>query len=375
MSAGDVLVVDDSPQSREILTALLESRGHSVRVAGEGAEALSLAQARAPDLVMLDINMPGLSGFEVCRQLRERWPASQMPVMFLSAAHELAEKVRAFQLGGVDYVTKPFQLDEVAARVEAHLKLCRLQKQSEERAAELEVLNARLNRQEVERRRFLSAVVHDLKNPLTPVLKNSEWLLEQPTTEPEVTEVLRDVHLAANHMHRMVLSLLDVARGDAQALAPRKEPVALRTWLEESLTLARLHVRSQPGRLLASADDATVQLDPLLMARVLQNLLDNALKYAPRGTAVRVVGRSIDGTLELSVEDSGRGIPHEARARAFDAWARLEDGRSEPDPHERVSHGLGLAFCKQAVEAHGGTIAIEDVTPHGTRFVVTLPRG
>lgn len=369
MRGGDLLVVDDSSHFVAILSTMLESRGHSVRVAMQGEEALSLARERAPDLVLLDLHMPGLSGFEVCRQLREQW--AHLPVLFLSGAHESSDKLRAFQVGAVDYVTKPFALEEVAARVETHLELQRLQLQATERAAELERLNARLTRLEAARRSFLSAVVHDLKNPLTPVLKNSEWLLAQPTADPEVTDVLHDVHVAASHMNRMVLSLLDVARGEEHALEPQHATVSLRAWLNDSLRLARLSLRSRPGRLTATAQDITVRFDPLLMGRVLQNLLDNALKYAPHDTTVVVDAGRDESGLRLSVEDAGPGIASQLRERIFDHWVRGELPQL-PVP-ARISHGLGLAFCKQAVEAHGGSITVEDVAPHGTRFVVRLP--
>jgi two-component system, sensor histidine kinase and response regulator len=376
MSQGDVLVVDDSEQYLEIITAMLESRGHSVRVAHGGHEALTLARAKPPDLVLLDIHMPDLNGFEVCRELRKTWSAPQLPVLFLSAGSDAQDKVRAFELGGVDYVTKPFQIAEVLARVEVHLQLKRLQQQSVDRASELERMNQRLRQLEVARRRVIEAVVHDLKNPLTPLLKNTEWLLREGLSSAplgghdETRDVLRDVHLAASHMHRMVLSLLDVARATEVALVPQLEPVALVPWLEDSLDLARLHVRSNPQRLVAQADSVAAKFDPGLIARVLQNLLENALKYSPHASPVRVTaGLGPNGGLRLTVQDQGKGIPPADRERIFDAWARLD----EHDAQARVSHGLGLAFCRQAVEAHGGVIRVEAAVPTGARFVVELP--
>lgn len=364
-----ILVVDDEPDIVRMVSKILENQGHTVVSGNDGEAALAAVAEHHPDLVLLDLHLPGLNGFEVCQQLRQQ--CAHLPVVFLSGAHESSEKLRAFQVGAVDYVTKPFAMEEVAARVETHLQLQRLQQQATERATELERLTTRLTRLEAARRSFLSAVVHDLKNPLTPVLKNSEWLLAQPTDDPEVTDVLRDVYVAASHLNRMVNSLLDVARGEEHALEPNQATVALRAWLEDSLTLARLGLRSRPQRLAATAQDVTVRFDPLLMGRVLQNLLDNALKYAPQDTTVRVqAGRDEHGLL-LSVEDAGPGIAPQLRERIFDHWVRGELPQL-PLP-DRVSHGLGLAFCKQAVEAHHGSITVEDVVPHGTRFVVRLP--
>lgn len=370
MAPGDVLIVDDSVHALEIMAALLESRGHSVRKANGGRQALSLANSHPPDLVLLDVHMPDLDGFEVCKQLRQKWSAPTMPVMFLSAANDANDKVRAFALGGVDYVTKPFQFDEVLARVELHLQFKRVQQQALERAEELERVNTQLRRLEESRRTFLAAVVHDLKNPLTPVLKNTEWLLAHKSFDEESTDVLRDVHFAANHMHRMVLSLLDVARSDEGALVPHFTRVALKPWLDDTLALTRLHLRSNPERLIATVIDSHAQFDPTLLSRVVQNLIDNALKYSPHSRPVRVAAEvTSSGGLRVVVEDEGKGVPVEARERVFMAWAQLERDQAPA----RTSHGLGLAFCRQAVKAHGGSIHIEDADPHGARFVVELP--
>lgn len=362
MVTGDVLVVDDSPQYLEILSTFLESRGHSVRVAGDGAEALSLADKRAPDLVLLDVNMPGLDGYEVCRLLRERWPTEQMPVLFLSSLQDTQDKVKAFHSGGVDFVPKSVHMEEVVARVETHLEL-------KHRTAALEAANQQLRTVEESRRRFITSMVHDIKNPLTPVLKNTEWLLTQPHADEEVVEVVRDTHVAANHLHRMVLSLLDLARSAEWQMQPQRARVQVLPWLEETLSLTRLQLRSCPERLRVRADDGNADFDPALMSRVLQNTIDNALKYSPRSQPVDVDASVVDGGLRLVVEDRGRGIKPEDRERIFAAWTRVD----EKDPHARASHGIGLAFCRQAVEAHGGEMTVEDASPQGARFLITLP--
>lgn len=363
--SGDVLVVDDSFHNTEVLSTLLSSRGHSVRVANGGHEALRLAHQSPPDLVLLDVHMPDLDGFAVCRRLRETWASAQMPVVFLSAAQDPVNKLKAFQSGAVDFVTKPFHFEEVLARVDTHLELKR-------RTAELERANAKLKEVEQSRRRFITALVHDIKNPLTPMLKNTEWLLEQPSAlgTGEEAEVLRDLHVASNHLHRMVLSLLDVAKADESARPAQAVRSPLRSWANEALTLTRLQLRLQPERLAVSVDDRDALFDPVLLARVLQNLIDNALKYAPRHHPIQVTVTRDPQALRLVVEDRGAGVREEDRERIFTAWTRLE----EVDPHARTSHGIGLAFCRQAVESHGGTICVEAAQPHGARFVVTLPQ-
>lgn len=361
MVVGDVLVVDDSPQYLEILSTYLESRGHSVRVAGDGREAVDLAASRRPDLVLLDLNMPGLDGFEVCRLLRDRWPSEQLPVVFLSATRDVPDRVKGFASGGVDFVAKSVHIEEVAARVETHLAL-------KQRTEALAAANRQLREAEESRRRLITSMVHDIKNPLTPVLKNTEWLLRQPASDAETLEVVRDTHVAANHLHRMVLSLLDLARSTELGLQLRLQVVPVRPWLEAALALARLQLRSTPERLRVRVVDGVAEFDPGLMARVVQNTVDNALKYSPGGEPVEVEVSVVDGALRVVVEDRGRGVKAEDRERIFAAWTRVD----LHDEQAHTSHGIGLAFCRHAVEAHGGAMTVEDASPVGARFVIAL---
>jgi two-component system, sensor histidine kinase and response regulator len=370
---GDVLIVEDDHARRECVATLIETRGHCVRRASRGLEALELASAGVPDLMLIDVELPDVDGFEVCRRLRTRWSPSELPVLLVS--DDDGGRARGFQLGAVGYVKRPFQPDEMVARVETHLELRRVQKQATERARELEALNARLGRLEEARSTFFSAVVHDLKNSLTPVLKNAEWLLSQSHSRlranDDSDDVLRDLSLAAHHMNRMVVSLLDVARGGESDLLPRLEAVNLLEWLDEAASLARMLLRSTPRRLLVDAEAGVAWFDRTLMKRVVQNLLDNAIKYSAPESNITVRARVLaGGELQLIGEDGGPGIPGWARQRIFEPWVRVEQGE---DPHGSSSHGLGLAFCHQAIRAHGGRIFVEDAAPHGARFVIELP--
>jgi signal transduction histidine kinase len=354
--SGNLLVVDDSTHNLEILSTLLTAHGHEVRTANGGREALRLAREQTPDLVLLDVNMPDLDGFEVCRSLRQTWSSARLPVVFLSAAKDPMNTVKAFELGAIDFVTKPFHFPEVLARVDTHLELRR-------RTEELEAANAKLRAIEESRRHFITALVHDIKNPLTPMLKNTEWLLEQPQANAECVEVTRDLHVASHQLHRMVLSLLDVAWVEEHALTVKPQTVSLREWLSEALTLTRLQLRSRPERLALDAGEGEATFDPGLLARVVQNLVDNGLKYTPRTETIRVSVARVGARLHLTVEDRGQGIPEADRERIFESWVRVEEG----------GHGIGLAFCRAAVEAHGGTIRVEPAHPRGARFVVDLP--
>lgn len=369
---ADILVVDDSSPNRDLLSELMREQGHAVRVAGTGEEALELARQRAPDLVLLDVVMPGIDGYQTCRQLHAEATTRSVPVLFLSGSELGSARVKGFEAGGVDFVNKPFDFHELTARVATHLALRRLQRQAEARTAELEQANQRLRELEALRQRLSAAIVHDLKSPLTPVLQNAEWLMNRPGLDGEVQEAVSEVYVAANSMHRLVLSLLDVARSSDTRLVPQRQPVAVRDWLEKATTFARLKARATGHRLQLKSQEADAfSFDPELMGRCVENLLDNALKYAPHGSPVLVSAHCRDeGGLEVRIRDRGPGIPDAMKSRIFEPWTRLD---SADDPQARSSHGLGLAFCKQAVEAHAGQLAVEDAPGGGSLFVIRLP--
>lgn len=367
---GDILVVDDTPANLELLASMLRERGYTVRLAPSGRVALMAVEARRPDLVLLDINMPEMDGYEVCRRLRagDRPP----PVLFLSAMTGTSDRVRAFDAGGVDYVSKPFQVEEVIARVETQLTLGRLQRETEDHAIELEQANAKLREVEALRAELANAIVHDLKNPLNGILLNTGWMLSKLELQPAAREAVEDMRSAASTMHRMVLGLLDAARAAGGGLQPNRQVVRLRDLIALIEPNARLYARGASRVVRFELGmDLQLSFDLDLVARVLENLVDNALKYSPSGTEILVdLSASADDTLRARVVDHGAGVPVESRARVFEPFARVDKGLGSGD---RLSHGLGLAFCRRAVEAHGGKLWIEDVEPTGSAFCLEIP--
>jgi signal transduction histidine kinase len=370
-----ILVVDDTPANLSLLAGVLKDRGYRVRPVTSGALALKAALSEPPDLVLLDINMPEMNGFEVCRRFKADARLRDLPIIFLSALTETLDKVTAFQCGGVDYVTKPFQVEEVEARVGAHLALRHLRLELEGRNAELAASYARLREAERQREALTQMIVHDLKNPLAAALGNTEYLLDDAGLAGDGREAAEGIRLACERMYRMVLDVLDVARSDGGGLAVRAAPVALDELLAAVVRELQA-VAAAAGRRLSAATPAglgEVLADRDLLLRLFENLIDNSLKYAPRSSDVRINAyASPDGHLIVRVCDEGPGIPPDLRERIFEPYARLDEHLKS---HARTSRGLGLAFCRLAAEAHGGRIWVEDVQPRGTAFCVALPRG
>jgi signal transduction histidine kinase len=368
---ADVLVVDDAPANLQLLFGMLKERGYRVRPVPSGRLAMQAAKAQPPDLVLLDVNMPEMNGYEVCRELKQDEALRGIPVIFISALSEPFDKLQAFSAGGVDYVTKPFHLDEVRVRIETHLALCHMRAQLEARNQELARANERLVALEETRNALSSAIVHDLKSPLAALLSSAQYLLGLPEIQGEPREVLEEMLASSHGVHRIVLNLLDISRMEDTRLVPKRIEVGLASIVENARATAQLTTRMTGHRLVVEVVDRDVFVDPDLVTRVIENLLDNAIKYAPRNSPIRVLARGEgERGVSIRVEDHGRGVPPEQRDRIFERYARLD---RDMQVHSRTSRGLGLAFCKLAVEAHGGKIWVEDNQPEGAAFCATIP--
>jgi two-component system, sensor histidine kinase and response regulator len=371
---ADILVVDDTPENLGVVSSVLKQAGHRVRAVTSGALALEAARAEAPDLVLLDINMPQMDGYEVCRRFKQDPALAGVPIIFLSALSETDDKVRAFEAGGVDYVQKPFRAPEITARVETHLALRRFQLELEERNRDLRHSYARLESLERARHGLVQMIVHDLKNPITTIQVCAEVARDDAAVQGDTRLALDDILGVTKVLTRMVLDVLDVASSENASLRPRLQAVNLGKLLGDATRDAEKRAQ-QSGKTLSLALDpalpAEVRADPNLLRRVVDNLLDNAFKYAPRETAIRLEGAAAGADFVVAVRDQGDGVPRADRERIFEAYSRLERDR---DRAARVSRGLGLAFCRLAAEAHRGRIWVEDNAPRGSAFVLRLPR-
>jgi signal transduction histidine kinase len=360
LAAADILVVDDAPENLKILMGMLTGAGCRVRPAPNGPLALRAAREAPPDLILLDIQMPAMDGFEVCRQLKRDERLAEIPVIFLSAFTDPATKVRAFEAGGVDYVSKPFSVDEVLARVGTHLKLVRGERELRRSYREL---------QEAERLRdsLVHMLVHDLRSPLQALALFLPSLAEQVQAglEPVWQARLDKAQGAIDRLIQMVSEVLDVSRLEAGQMPLVLEALDLAQVAREALD----HLQPLAGQreLRLEADGrVTAWGDRRLVFRIFQNLLGNALKFTPDGGQVRVLLRQEGPWAGARVEDDGSGIPLEAQARVFEKFGQA-------GAETAWSTGLGLPFCRLAVTAQGGRMGLESEPGRGSRFWFRLP--
>jgi two-component system, sensor histidine kinase and response regulator len=359
---ASVLVVDDTIENLRLLSAMLEAHGYEVRAVTNGRQALQAVERDPPDLILLDITMPEMDGYEVCRRLQANDRSKEVPVIFLTALTDTADKLRAFDMGGVDYITKPFQFEEVLARVNTHVTLRRAQvalADSYERLRTLERLRDDL----------VHMIVHDMRSPLQ-VLFASLGLLEGPAAVlgEDSRDDLRTAIGSSKELGRMVNTLLDVSRLEAGKM-PLERGIWELTRMADEVRAALGTVDRETQIEVESPGAVDVSCDGTLVRRIMENLVSNAIKHTPAGTRIRISIARGGGRVHVAVHDKGGGVPPQARAKIFEKFGTVESR------HERAYHsvGLGLAFCKLAIEAHGGTIGVDPGVPVGSTFWFELP--
>lgn len=363
MSAGDVFIVDDNPNNLSLLAGILRGAGYRVRMANAPGRALGMIQTLPPELIMMDVAMPEMDGYELCREVKARPETADVPVIFLSALSEPLDKVRAFEAGGVDYVTKPFDAAEILARLDCQLKLRRIQRELAEKNRELAHLNELKNR-------FLGMAAHDLRSPLTVVLAFAE-LLESDSLDDQQRQAIATIRRTGEFMLRLVNDLLDLSAIEAGQLRLDLSAVDVVALVETAVDLNRrlavpkgisLELRAAPEPLTAWADPARIQ-------QVLNNLIGNALKFSKPGTTVEVEVARLEAEARVSVADEGPGIPAAELERLFEPFRR---GAAKATGGEK-STGLGLAIVRRIIAAHGGRIWAESEPERGARFHFTVP--
>ena len=362
---ASILIVDDNPVNLQVLTSMLKQSGWRPRPVMSGRLGLQTARNEPPDLVLLDVNMPEMNGYEVCEQLKADTRLADIPVIFVSALGETLDKVRGFSVGGVDYVTKPFQLDEVRARVIAHLELRRqrvLLQSSYEKLRESERL----------RDSQVHMIVHDLRSPLAAISAFLDLFEEEAKRKlgAETQEDVANAMRATRNMVRMINGILDVSKMEAQMMKLDLRECDLVQVIGQSLDELESLVGTRRLVFERPAAPALVLADQEIVVRIVQNFLGNALRFTPASGEIRV-GIVVEAEhIRVFVADTGPGIPPDFRHSIFDKFTQVEGHAL----HRNQTTGLGLAFCKLAVEAHGGRIGVDSDLGKGSTFWFTLPR-
>lgn len=368
---GNILIVDDTPNNLYLLSSMLEAQGYEVRCANSGAMALMAVKMEQPDLILLDISMPDMNGYEVCECLKGSEQTCGIPIIFLSALSDTIDKVQAFQAGGIDYITKPFQVEEVLVRIENQLSLQRMQKELEQ--AKVEALKALAQEKELNRLKseFISMVSHDFRTPLTSIQGFAEllrWNGQLPSLET-LNRYIDRINFAVEHL----LNLLDeiLLMGSIEAGKVQYNPITidLERFCNDLIETVRFSFGNpHPICFNCFGRDNQAEMDATLLQQILVNLLSNAIKYSVAGTPVHLDLTCQEATVIFQVRDRGIGIPAENQPRLFEAFYRCSN------VGDIKGTGLGLTIVKRCVEVHQGTVSLESRPGVGTQVTITLPR-
>ncbi len=360
MKGSGILAVDDTPANLQLLVGMLRNCGYKVRPVSNGAAALEAARANPPELILLDITMPGMDGYEVCQRLKADPLLCDIPVLFISALSDTLDKVRAFGVGGLDYITKPFQCEEVQARVKTHLELHRQKSElaaSLRRQADLEKMRDSLTHM----------IVHDMKSPLTTLRMTLDLAHMSVSADDEDAQLIfSNAFASVTDLVEMADQMLEISRMEEGCMILRRSSQQLGALAAEVVAKMEAQQRGRVLRLEA-LPAREVSCDAGIIRRVIGNLVGNALKYSPPRGEVRVRVEEVEGGVRVSVADDGPGIAQEFHGRIFEKFAQIENPSLQPGT------GLGLTFCRMAVEAHGGSIGLDSAPGKGSCFHFVLP--
>jgi two-component system sensor histidine kinase/response regulator len=364
---GLLLVVDDDAANRDVLSRRLNRQGHDVRMARDGYEALELMQESAFDVVLLDIMMPDMDGYEVLRRMKADPRLQHIPVIMISALSEMQSVVRCIEAGAEDYLTKPFDPTLLKARIGASLEKKRGRDRETALFEQLQENYKRLQEAEQLRDDLRSMIVHDLRTPLTALIVGVEMLGQFGPLSDTQHEMMGIAINGGKTLLAMINDLLDVEKMEAGL-----------TRLNYSDLTAKGLITGAIAQVAALAEISQTALVPHIapgmpafpgdenqLSRTLVNLIANAIKFTPAGT-VTITAETAGENVRFAIRDSGQGIPPEAFERIFEKFGQVES-------RNRVGTGLGLAFCKLAVEAHGGHIEVESTLEVGSTFSFTIP--
>ncbi|MEE3719669.1 hybrid sensor histidine kinase/response regulator [Tumidithrix elongata RA019] len=387
---GTVMVVDDNPTNLGVLVNLLRETGLKVLVATDGEAAIEQIQYVHPDLILLDVMMPGIDGFEVCGLLKSKVGTQDIPIIFMTALSETIDKIKGFNMGAVDYITKPFEQEEVLVRIKTHLTIQNLRKtlQAQNQSLQQEIIDRK--RAEEALKIFLHAVSHDLRNPVTGMTMVLNNLLDTEKSEVSLPRsTLVRMSQSSERQLGLINSLLESHVNDVQGLILHRKPWSLLEILDGAIHDLKPLLQKEEAIVMnqVSLDLPLVDVDGNQVCRVFQNLISNAIKHNPPNLQLAIYAQAIlnettkvaseDSTesepsvftpyIHCVVEDRGVGMSPEQCDHLFELYVQGKQSRRS------LGLGLGLYLCRQIITAHGGEIGVESTLGSGSKFWFTLP--
>ncbi|PID56297.1 hybrid sensor histidine kinase/response regulator [candidate division KSB3 bacterium] len=365
VKSSKILAIDDEPINLKMLSDSLSLLGFTVIAAKDGPSAFRVLETESPDLILLDVRMPGMNGFDVCRTLKSSEATRDIPVIFMTALSETADKLEGFDAGGIDYVTKPIHQRELWARIVTHLTVYKFQQQLRDQNKELEKLNTAKDT-------FLSIISHDLRGPFNVLLPLTKLIDEQIETQSKesIKTHVKKLRSAAERVYALLENLLTWSRIQRGCIEYHPQEISLNGLLQHNENLFAHLAEQKNIQIISSApEDSSAYADCSMVDTVIRNLLSNALKFTPEGGRVELTVARHDCDVEIAVADTGTGVPEEHLHKLF----RLDAKYTRQGTDGESGTGLGLILCRDLVEKNGGRIWIESKAEEGSTLRFTLP--
>jgi two-component system sensor histidine kinase/response regulator len=366
MKDGKILIVDDTPANLQLLGMTLRGEGYQVVATSKSSQVMESAKKSNPDLILLDVMMPGLNGFEVCEQLKEDPTLVEIPVIFLTAKSEQENINYGLEVGGVDYITKPFNKQELLARVDTHisLKLSKdeIARQREELAKAVEFKN-----------RIFSVIGHDLRSPVSGISGALELIRDMIKTEIDVDSIEQIAtlsHSASVELGAMLDDLLSWGQLESGSFKSHQHAFKLCSVLEMVEKLNSYQLSSNEIKIITTCDSALeIYSDRRVIATIIRNLQSNAIKFSNHGSEIHTKVEKQEDEIRILVQDFGQGMPEEVR----DAMFNESDHPKDFSMKNKSGAGVGLMICKRLANAIGADITVESVMDEGTTFTLIVP--
>ncbi len=383
--SGVILIIDDNTTNIQVIVDHLQEHGFNTLVARNGEMGLKRAAFSHPDLIVLDVMMPGIDGFETCRRLKADEQTREIPVIFITVLTSVNDKVKGFAVGGVDYVTKPIQENELLARVTTHLQL-QAQKTQLQQAKELAELAQRHAEQANQAKsQFVANMSHELRTPLNAILGFTRLTARSPYLAPDLRDNLKIVMNSSEHLLTLINQVLDFSKIEAGRITLNEKDVDLYSLLHNVEAMFVLKARDKGLHLLFEQDESVphyIRTDEVKLRQVLINLLNNAVKFTDEGKVeLRIRNEELGMKnekselilnsqfviLHFSIADTGPGIAPEEMEKVFEAFGQTETGRQSQE-----GTGLGLSISRKFVQLMGGDMQVKSEVGHGTLFTFSI---
>ncbi|NRT80297.1 hybrid sensor histidine kinase/response regulator [Clostridium beijerinckii] len=361
-----ILIVDDNPNNIQVVATIISENGYELGIAMNAIEAYKFLEENIPELILLDVDMPEIDGFEVCSTLKKSSKYKDIPIIFLTVQDEKDDIVKAFDLGAVDYVTKPFNRKELVSRVRTHISL----KKTKD---ELKKKNLELERTLEMKDEFLSIISHEFRTPLNVIssaIQAMNYICCNELSD-KAKKYLRMIRQNTFRQLRLVNNLLDITRVNAGRIKINKKNVDIvfltKSIIESIYTYVAL--KSIDVTFVSLIEKKIIGIDDEKYERILLNLLSNATKFTPEGKPIIVTLSSINDKICVEVKDKGIGIPEDKANIIFERFGQVDSSLSR----QAEGAGIGLSLVKKFVEALGGSISVKSELGKGSTFTILLP--